>query len=104
MRLLKGELVFKKNTPVINPALQEAIDLALAELKQHDPDTEQYATILTQIERLNTLATPEKEDKISKDNWLAAGTNLLGIGIIVGYEHAHVVTSKAVGFITKVRL
>lgn len=95
--------MFKKNTHM-NPGLKEAIELALAELKQHDPDTEEYATILTQIERLFALDAPDKRDKVSKDGLVAVGGNLLGIGMILSWEQVHVITSKALGFVPKIRI
>lgn len=97
--------MFNKKNPVNYPGLDEAIELAIAELKLHDPNTKEYAETVTQIERLNALKTSgQKSDSFSKDGILAVAGNLLGIGLILSYEHIHPITSKALGFVTKSRV
>lgn len=48
-----------------------------------------------------TDAIAQKSRMPSADAILTAATSLVGIAIIVGYEHAHAVTSKALGFVLK---
>jgi len=93
---------------VLKPTLRDTSDLdaalksAFEDLKAHDADSEQYAKTLTQIERLSALRFPKKESKgITADALLGVVSNLLGIGLILGYEKANVITTKALGFVTK---
>ena len=92
--------MFKKNTT--RPGLDEAIELALEELKLHDQHTEQYASIVDQLVKLYAMENSKQSNRVSKDGLLAVIGNLLGIGIIIGYEHAHPIASKALGFVGKV--
>jgi hypothetical protein len=41
--------------------------------------------------------------RVSWDTWALVGANLLGIVLIIGHERANVVTSKALGFVSKLR-
>jgi len=73
-------------------------------MESNDPDSNEYAALLVTLERLYKLLPPKKENAISKDAVLAVAGNLLGILLILNFEKAGVVTSKAVGFILKSKL
>lgn len=45
----------------------------------------------------------DKPDRVSKDTLAIIGANLAGIAIIIGYERLNVITSKAIGFVSKLR-
>jgi hypothetical protein len=45
----------------------------------------------------------EKPDSISKDTLAIIGANLAGIALILGYERLNIITSKAIGFVNKLR-
>lgn len=49
-------------------------------------------------EQLDTSPKP-----VGRDTLVLAGANLLGIVLIVGHERAHIVTSKALGFVKTLR-
>lgn len=93
--------MFNKKTQSERPGLNEAIELVLDELKTHDPDSKEYALILTQLERLYALQSPKKDNPVSKDGLVAVIGNLAGIGMILGFERFNVITSKALGFVIK---
>lgn len=38
---------------------------------------------------------------VSKETWAIIGANIAGILILIGYERANIVTSKALGFVKK---
>lgn len=86
--------------------LQEAIDEALSELKTVTADSDEYNAILDKIERLHRLKETERksERRVSPDALVAAGASVLGIVLILGFEHAGVVTSKALGFVMKTKI
>lgn len=86
--------------------LRKEYDNAVVLLKTIIPGSDEYQTQLKTVERLHKLLMDEEEhkNKISLDGVLACMTNLLGIGIIVGYEQFHHIGSKAINFVLKGRL
>lgn len=81
--------------------LQKAIDDATESLLIRDPDSDEYAKIVDQLTKLNSMRP--KPDRISKETIATISANLVGILIIVGHERAHTMTSKAIGFLQKLR-
>lgn len=79
-------------------AIDEPIDKVLNELKEYDPESEEFATQLSFLERLTKIKNVERRDRVSPDTIAIVAGNLLGILIIVMYEQKHVMTSKAFGF------
>lgn len=94
--------MFKKKTSPPTK-LEEAIDEAFDDLRSRDTASEEYAQIVEQIAKLTALV-PEKPKKVSKETWAQIGGNLLGIHSILWFEKANVMTSKALGFVTKTKL
>ncbi|QED11538.1 membrane protein [Arthrobacter phage Qui] len=98
--------MFTKNKPEEDrPELEEAITKALLELKDHQPYSTEYIKALEQIEKLYKLRAPKPElqKPVSLDTVLTVAGNIAGIVIILGYERAHVITSKAFSLIIKPR-
>lgn len=92
-----------KNDDTIS--LQTTIDAAFIELSGYSAEDDEYDAILGKIERLNKLKDPNQSRKpISYDTLIAAGANLLGIGLILSYEHIAPITSKALGFVAKTKI
>lgn len=99
--------MFNKTQPEEDhPELEDAITKALLELQNHHPYTTEYIKTLEQIETLYKLKAPKPElsKPISLDTVLTVAGNLAGIVVVLGYERAHVLTSKAFGLIIKPRL
>lgn len=90
--------MFKK--PAYEAKLDDAITEALTELTTHEIHTKEYASAADQIVKLYEL---RKKRRVSPDVMVTAGANLLGVLVIVGHERAHVVTSKALAFVMKLR-
>lgn len=91
--------------PTTKTPLDEAIDEVLLSMRMYSPDTDEYAKMLTQLERLYKLRSPKKESKsVSPDVLVNAIASVTGIGMILGFEKAHVVTSKALSFVSKPRI
>ncbi len=82
---------------------QTEIDRALAELSKLPIESEEYAKAIKNIEVLSTARAHKANDSISTDTLLIVGANILGILMVLNYEQAHIVTSKAVSFIIKGR-
>jgi hypothetical protein len=82
-------------------AIDIAIDEALAQLSGIKIDTEEYAKMVDQIAKLTKLKEQTSNKRVSPDTLAIVAGNLAGIVMILAYERAHVVTSKAIGFVLK---
>lgn len=82
-------------------ALDSLITRVVEDMEMYGPGSEEYNTLLSQYERLVRLKAENKPQRISRDTMLIVGGNIVGILIVVIYEHSHVVTSKAFGNILK---
>ena len=83
--------------------LDEVIDDVYMRMRVVGPDSEEYKELLSHLERLTKLKPQTGLRRVSPDTMAVVAGNLAGIVIIVAYEHKHVVTSKALGFILKTK-
>lgn len=83
--------------------LTKEIDRVFKQMQDYDPGTAQYAACSEQLDKLYKVRATSMANRVKPDTWLMAASNLLGIGAILGYEKANVLTSKALGFVTKPR-
>lgn len=85
----------------------EAFDLIInkiaLELQSIDHDSDEYDKLLSRMERVVAMQSSTKTNRVSPDTKVMVLGNLAGIAMIVGFERAHVVTSKALGFVMKLR-
>lgn len=79
--------------------VDEQIDW-LAGRAESPEDVQKILRLLKERKDLNHI----DKKKLSPDTILVVAGNLVGILLLVGYEHAHVITSKALGFILKGRV
>lgn len=97
--------MFKPKTTPEPSDLDKAISRIYEKLQTLECDSDEYAKLLTQVERLHKMKTSEKKDPAVKpEAWVAAGAQLASILVIVGFEQARLLTSKAVGFVNKSRI
>jgi hypothetical protein len=68
-----------------------------------DPNSADYMKSIEALERLYKLKKQETESRISPDTKLIVAANLAGILMILIYERANVLTSKAMNSIMKMR-
>lgn len=96
--------MFAKNADT--SGLDDTIKYTQERMLQMDPDTDEFAETLNQLEKLYKIRTAEKQtsDHVSKDVLLTVGANLFGILAILNYERVHVVTSKALSFVLKTKV
>lgn len=84
----------------VQPTFKSEIERLLAELEDLDPWSEDYAKT---VNNLRTLV--EAEGK--KASWLKPEIiapiigGIIQIGMILSFEHAHVLTSKAISFVRR---
>ena len=78
----------------------EPIEKILEELRQQDPDSDEFRTALAHLSKLTEMkANTRWKMKISPDTLAIVLGNLIGIMIIVAYEEKHAITSKGLNFI-----
>lgn len=89
-----------------DPNLQAVIDQLTLQLAHMDVDDPDYVRCVNHLERLHRIKAEEAQNHrgIDPNTVVTALANLLGIGIIVGYERVHVVTTKALAFVLKPKL
>lgn len=79
------------------------IEKVLNEMREQPVESEEYATAVRHLETLTKLKADTKPKRVSADTvWNVAGS-LAGILAIVAYEQKHVMTTKAIGFIPKLK-
>lgn len=85
--------------------LELELDRLLEELKNEKPNTEEYNGIAEQLIKLYKLKevdnTAAAKKSLSADTMLIVAANLLGMGIVVGFESIGIVRSKALGMLLK---
>lgn len=93
---------FKKET---EPTLLEAaIADAHRRLAEQHPSTDEYAKIADQIVKLTKLQSEvTSKSRVSADTMALIAANLAGIVLIIGHERLHVITTKAIGFVSKLK-
>ena len=65
---------------------------------------EAHAQILLKADELRfKVEEAQKPDRVSKETWAIVGANLAGIVLIIGHERLSVITTKALGFISKLK-
>jgi hypothetical protein len=90
------------------PKKNTYVDDVIARLtvKMHndmEAGSEEFGVALDQLSKLQKIRQEEKPDTVSSDALLAAAVNILGIALIIKHEHVNVITSKALGFIPKLK-
>ncbi len=88
-----------KRSPV-----EKEIERLLATMATYSPDSKEYATLVGDLGRLCEANGKNPKRRISPDTMALIIANLAGIVLVLGYEHAHIIVSKALGFIIKGRV
>lgn len=93
--------MFNRTPSAETRKLNEALDDAFVALTPHDDD---FETIVNGIDKLARLKYDiSQKSRVSPDTYALIAGNILGIVIIVGYEHAHPIISKAPGLLRLIR-
>lgn len=100
---MKGTILIDlKNLRKTEPtALDKEIARLFAELANHEMHSDEYDKVSDQLAKLYKLQEVDSKKRVSKDQMVSAATSILSILVIVNYEHAHVLGSKAVSFVGK---
>lgn len=88
-----------KDPSPIDAAIAQVVD----DMLLTPTGTKEYTELTEQLERLYKSKGHVSDRSISPDTLLMVGANLLGIILILTYERANVVTSKALSFILRLK-
>lgn len=92
---------------ITNKSTPDPLDAAIAdlfeEMKVVTSDDDEYIAAVTQLTELYKLRELTKPKSISPDVVLTVAGNLVGILAILHFERVNVITSKALGFVLKLR-
>jgi hypothetical protein len=95
----------QKRQPEEPTPLETEIARLLDIVSRINPDDEKYADVADQIVKLYKLkevdSNVDSKKRVSPDTLAVIIANLLGIGAIIGYEHAGVISSKAFGLVMR---
>lgn len=68
-------------------------------LEDKDLDSKEYADTLELLQKLHKIRQDERPDRVSSDAKFQSAASLLGIVLILQYEHLHPIATKALSFI-----
>ncbi len=92
-----------KNPSTIATEIERLEDV----LTDLDPVTDDYAKVRDNIDKLVDIRTknePKFQFDVDGNTIVLASVNLLGILLVLNHEVLHALPSKALGFITKLRI
>ena len=95
--------MFQRKKPIEKSELEQAISEVLFEMHGFGSESDEYAQQVDQLVKLHALKECEVPQRVSKDTMLIVAGNIVGILLILTYERANVVTSKALNFLFKLR-
>jgi uncharacterized protein (DUF342 family) len=84
-------------------ALDEEIARLLSEMAETEMESEEYSKLTDHFIKLYKLKAETAPKRVSADTWALIAANLAGIILVIGYERANVITTKALAFIQKLR-
>lgn len=87
--------------PKPKPRLEVAIDDVLEEMSHHSTTTEEYGKLLERLTALHKLR--EKPQRPSPDVIIQSATYIIGVGMVLRHEELNVITTKALGFLPRIR-
>lgn len=97
--------MFRSKSNDAQEGLDELIDAVQDRLLQMEPDSEEFSKTVDQLDKLHKIKSDNTDEpRVTLGQLLPVLGNLLGIVLILGYENAHVITSKALAFVAKTRL
>lgn len=94
--------MFTNSTPETSD-LDVVITKLIEELEIQPTNTKEYSATTDQLVKLYTLKNATQRPKVSPDTLVSVAANLTGILLILNFERAGVVTSKAMSFLGKLR-
>lgn len=81
--------------------LDEEVKRVVNQMKDMDVDSESYRKSVDNLKVLCEARGVKSHSQISTDVIVTALTNIIGILLVLNYEKANVITSKAISFMFK---
>jgi hypothetical protein len=79
--------------------LQTAIDKAISELDNHSITSDEYATIVNHLHKMQEIENKKNSRSLDPNTVATIAANIAGILMIIHHENVNVITSKALGFV-----
>jgi hypothetical protein len=89
--------------PESDTRIEGAINRVLAAMQEYSPESVDYATLVQRLSELHALKVNNTKSRMSKDTIATVLANIAGILLILHYERAEIVGSKALAFVMKAR-
>lgn len=84
--------------------LDETIEEVHRQMESLTADSDEYAAMVEQLEKLYKIKDPKSKDQVNLKDWIPVIGSIGGILVIVTFEAmGHTLTSKALGFTSKLR-
>ena len=90
------------NRKQTNSEIDTALVSAYTALHNAEETSREYAHILDQIVKLERLKD-ESSSRVTADTLALIGANLAGIILIISHEHAHVIATKAMSMVPRLK-
>lgn len=84
--------------------LEKEIDTVLTKLSTLEPDSKEYTATVKNLETLMGMNKKESRLKVNPDTVLSVVGSLSGILLILNFEKADTITTKAMSFILKKKI
>ena len=84
--------------------LDTTIDYVIDQMHEHHAYSPEFTTMVENLTQLHKMKMNEKASRPSADAVISVVGNLAGIVAILGFEQTHVITSKALGFVSKIKI
>lgn len=95
--------MFSSKPPAEKTGLEVEIDRVLNNMKEFAAEDPEYAKCSRQLARLYKLKQIDKPKRVDPDTMALIAGNILVTVVIVGHERAHIITTKALQFLPKLR-
>ena len=96
--------MFKFRRKVHEPSkLDDLCNEIYSQLAGHTIDEEAFGYGVSYIEKLEKIRHTSDDSRVNPNTLVAGAVNLLGIVMILQHERVHVVATKALGFVAKMR-
>lgn len=94
--------MFQLNKTTQPTDLEKTLEELFTQMALVETDSDEYAQMADQVAKLYKLKEVDSKEKLSPNTVALIAANIIGIAIIIAYEHYHPVVSKALGFVKKV--
>ena len=85
-------------------SIDDEIQHVLIVLSTFKPDSNEYTAAVKNLKELCEARSKKAARLIDIDTIIAAGTGVLQVLLIMGYERLNVISTKAISFVTKGRI